>query len=118
MNNQVFLHNLIDETKENNNSNNTSTNEKEIKQNEKIENLDTNNNLEKEVVTQKMKGHSQHIYIVRHFFDKRNSSDYLLSTSYDKRAIVEIPPQVTFGHVATNLPIFTKNIDEFIILLK
>lgn len=33
---------------------------------------------------------------------------------YDKRAIVEIPPQIEFGHVATNLPVFLKNIQEFI----
>ena len=35
-----------------------------------------------------MKGHNQHIYIVRHFFDKRYNTDYLLSTGYDKKAIV------------------------------
>eukprot|EP00340_Litonotus_pictus_P006848 CAMPEP_0170514380 /NCGR_PEP_ID=MMETSP0209-20121228/942_1 /TAXON_ID=665100 ORGANISM="Litonotus pictus, Strain P1" /NCGR_SAMPLE_ID=MMETSP0209 /ASSEMBLY_ACC=CAM_ASM_000301 /LENGTH=585 /DNA_ID=CAMNT_0010798443 /DNA_START=16 /DNA_END=1773 /DNA_ORIENTATION=+ len=44
--------------------------------------------LEKGKITQQMKGHNQHIYIVRHFYDKRINTDFLLSTSYDKKAIV------------------------------
>lgn len=39
-------------------------------------------------ILQNMKGHTQHIFTVRHFFDFRENSDYLLSTSYDKKMIV------------------------------
>ena len=44
--------------------------------------------LNKSKITQQMKGHSQHIYIVRHFYNKKTNQDFLLSTSYDKKAIV------------------------------
>lgn len=44
--------------------------------------------LTKEKILQSLKQHSHHIYIVRHFYDKRFTEDFLLSTSYDKKAIV------------------------------
>lgn len=44
--------------------------------------------LEKDKPLQILKGHTQHVYVVRHFYDARYTTDYLLSTSYDKKAIV------------------------------
>lgn len=44
--------------------------------------------LEKDIPLPVLKGHNQHVYIVRHFYDPRYTTDYLLSTSYDKKAIV------------------------------
>lgn len=61
--------------------------------------------LKKESVIKTLKGHNQHVYIVRHFFDKRNSTDYLLSTSYDKTMRIwnvqekfSLVIQITTGH--------------------
>lgn len=48
-----------------------------------VEILNVNNNK-----IEIKKAHNQHVYIVRHFFDKRVNIDYLLSTSYDKKAVV------------------------------
>lgn len=42
-------------------------------------------NLSQSKIVQSMKNHTQHIFIVRHFFYKGNSTDYLLSTGYDKK---------------------------------
>jgi WD40 repeat protein len=35
-----------------------------------------------------LSGHTQHIYIVRHFFNKKKNTDYLLSTSYERNCKV------------------------------
>lgn len=37
---------------------------------------------------QSLKSHAQHVFTIRHFYDCRNNSDYLLSTSYDKTVIL------------------------------
>lgn len=44
--------------------------------------------LKSNQILQNMKGHTQHIFTVRHFFDHREPNDYLLSTSYDKKLMV------------------------------
>lgn len=46
-------------------------------------------NLKESKVVDTLKAHNQHIYIVRHFTDEQNGENhYLLSTGYDKKAII------------------------------
>lgn len=40
--------------------------------------------LKSNKIIKSLSGHTQHVYIVRHFFFKKTSTDYLISTSYDK----------------------------------
>jgi WD40 repeat protein len=40
--------------------------------------------LRANVIAKSLTGHTQHVYIVRHFFNTKNKIDYLVSTSYER----------------------------------
>ena len=44
--------------------------------------------LKSNSVFKQLTGHTQHVYIVRHFFNRKTSTDYLLSTSYERNVKV------------------------------